>query len=213
MRAARILNMIALLSASVAVACGGGPSPAVSPGLQQADEPLLPGDMIRVAFSEERNLNGEFPVDETSSASLPLLGRVSVTGLGGAALRDSLITAYEGQLRNQTVQVGILRRVRVLGEVNSPGLYHIDPTMTLVDAIALAGGPTTTGKLDGVDVWRDGRVIAEDLPETNLVGNFVRSGDQIIVPRTSWLSRNATWVIGGTISTAAIVITTIITSD
>lgn len=191
-------------------ACGSNPSPAPPSTLVVTDEPLLPGDRIGVTFSAERELSGEFPVDETFDAALPLLGRTNVEGVGGAALRDSLIRAYEVQVRNQTVQVTLLRRVRVLGEVRQPGLYHVDPTMALIDAIALAGGATDQGRLDDVDIMRDGRVAADDVATANLVGSYVQSGDQIIVPKTSWLSRNAAWVIGGSVSTAAIIVTALI---
>lgn len=196
----------------VCVACGSKVASSPPSTLAVTDDPLRPGDQIRVAFSEERDLGGDFPIDDTHRAALPLIGRTGVEGIGGAALRDSLTAAYEAQVRNQSVQVTLLRRVRVLGEVQRPGLYHVDPTMTLVDAIALAGGPTNQGRLDDVDIIREGRVVAKDVGTTDLVGSYVRSGDQIMVPKTSWFSRNAAWIVGGTVSTAAIVITTIINS-
>lgn len=194
------------------VACGSNPSPSSPSALAESDEPLRPGDRLRVSFSEERTLDGEFPVDEAYRAALPLLGQTSVRDLGGTALRDSLMRAYEGQVRNQSVQVVLLRRVRVLGEVQTPGLYHVDPTMTLLDAIALAGGQTNLGRLDDVDIIRDGRLVAENIDTNDLVGSFVRSGDQIMVPQRSWLSRNAPWVVGGTASAAAILVTILLNS-
>lgn len=208
MKSLLLLASVCLISA----ACGSKSATVPPAALAATDEPLLPGDQIRVAFSEERELGGEFPVDETSHAALPLLGRTSVRGSSGANLRDSLVSAYEAQVRNQTVQITLLRRVRVLGEVQEPGLYHVDPTMTLVDAIAQAGGPTNNGQLDGVDILRNGRPVAENLEATALVGSYLRSGDQIMVPKTSWFSRNAAWVVGGTVSAAAIVTTSIINS-
>lgn len=217
MRSAAACVLLSLLVS--ACASGGGDPPPADPGappsadLAATDEPLQPGDQVRVTFSQERELSGEFPVDETFDVALPLIGRTNVRGVPGPTLRDSLSRALEGQIRNQTVQVTLLRRVRVLGDVQRPGLYLIDNSMTLVDAIALAGGTTQQGKLDGVDIVRDGVIVAEDLPSTALVGSYVRSGDQIMVPKTSWLSRNAAWVIGGTVTTAAIVITSILTSD
>jgi protein involved in polysaccharide export with SLBB domain len=181
--------------------------------LAASDEPLRPGDRLRVSFSEERTLDGEFSVDESYRAALPLLGQTSVRDLAGTALRDSLMRAYEGQVRNQSVQVVLLRRVRVLGEVETPGLYHVDPTMTLLDAIALAGGPTPLGRLDDVDNIRDGRMVAQNIDTNDLVGSFVRSGDQIMVPQRSWLSRNAPWVVGGTVSATAILVTILLNSN
>lgn len=202
------LAFAALITLPIVMGACSSPSaqPAGPTVLDATDEPLQPGDVVRVTFSEERQLNGDFPVDETYSAALPLLGRVDVRDQGGSALRDSLVQAYEGQVRNQSVQVVVLRRVRVLGEVREPGLYHLDPTMSTIDAIALAGGASSQGQLDGVEILRDGRVVASGLNEEDLLGSYVRSGDQIMVPRTSWLSRNAAWVVGGTVTSAAIII-------
>ena len=191
---------------------GAGTSGAGTMPLAAGDQPLEPGDMVRVSFSVERNLNGDFPVDETYRVGLPLLGWTDVEGIPGSALRDSLVGAYGTQLRNQTVQVTPLRRVRVMGDVQNPGLYHLDPTMTLLDAIALAGGPSSSGQLDGVEIIRDGTVVASDLGEADLVGSFVRSGDQIMVPSRSWFSRNAGWVIGTVVSASAIIYAALINS-
>lgn len=194
------------------ISCGGGPAVG-SPSLTPTDEPLSPGDMIRVSFSVERTLNGEFPVDETYRVGLPLLGWTDVDGLSGSQLRDSLLVAYGAQIRNQTVQIIPLRRIRVLGAVQQPGLYHVDPTMSLIDAIAIAGGPTPTGTLDGIEIIRGGAVVASGIAETDLVGSYVRSGDQIMVPERSWFARNAGWVIGSAVSATAIIYAAIINSD
>lgn len=194
-------------------ACGSQRMPSGPSTLAITDEPLRPGDALRITFSAERELSGEFPIDENQRSALPLIGEVGVEGMGGGVLRDSLVRAYGRHVRNQTVQVTLLRRVRVLGEVQRPGIYHVDPTMALVDAIALAGGPTAQGRLDDIDIIRDGRVVAANVGTNDLVGSYVRSGDQIMVPKTSWLSRNAAWVIGGTVSTAAIIVTAIVSGD
>ena len=206
-----LFYLLILLSAGCASGAGT-PGFELQP-LAAGDEPLEPGDMVRVGFSVERDLNGDFPVDETFGVGLPLLGWTNVQGMSGSALRDSLVLAYGTQLRNQTVQVTPLRRVRVMGAVQNPGLYHIDPTMTLLDAIALAGGPATDGQLNGVDIIRDGTVVASNLGEADLVGSFVRSGDQIMVPSRSWFSRNAGWVIGTVVSASAIIYAAIINTS
>ena len=108
--------------------------------------------------------------------------------------------------RNQAVQLAYLRRVRVLGEVRSPGLYHIDPTMTFDDAIALAGGTNSEGNLKSVTLVRDGEEVAKGLDVTRSVSTAVHSGDQIYVPKTSWLSRNGAVIIGATIAGIATIV-------
>jgi len=208
------MRRLLLLLTFITFGCAsGGGSSDISTSLAATDEPLAPGDLIRVQFSVERDLDGDFPVDETYRSNLPLLGSTEVGGLTGAELRESLTAAYGAQLRNQTVQITLLRRVRVLGAVQEPGLYHTDPTMALIDAVALAGGPTPNGKLDGIEIIRGGQVVASGIKSTELVGAYLRSGDQIMVPERSWFSRNAGWVVGTAVSATAIIYAAIINSS
>lgn len=175
----------------------------VSPATSQ---PLQPGDALSVSFSMEPALNGIYYVDEGGRVNLPILGSRSVGTVPPAELKQALVDEYDGQLRNQTVQITWLRRVVVFGAVNVPGLYHVDGTMTLADAIALAGGATPIGKLDGVQIVRNGQVIQDDLPASTLVGQQIYSGDQITVPERSWVSRYAGVLIGATLSAITLVL-------
>ena len=68
------------------------------------DLPLMPGDAIRVSFSEEPELNGEFTIDETGTISLPLLGARIVVDQSAAAVKAQLAEEYARRTRNQSVQ-------------------------------------------------------------------------------------------------------------
>lgn len=166
--------------------------------------PLEPGDAIGVLLSREPDLSGQYSVDEQSLVRLPLIGTRNVRDVPPRQLRQEILDAYGEQVRNQAVQVTLLRRVRVLGAVNEPGLYHVDPTMTVVDAVALAGGASSLGRLTDVEIFRDGERIESTLELSNL--EQIRSGDQIVVPERSWLSRNTGVVIGATLSLVGILV-------
>jgi len=168
--------------------------------------PLEPGDAIRLAFWREPELSGEYPVDETGAVVLPFLGHRNVTGIPPATLKRQLLEEYGGQLQNQQVQLTLLRRVRVLGAVNEPGLYFVDPTMTLGDAIALAEGVASDGKLDDIKIFRDGEEIRSNLDSTVRVTDEVRSGDQILVPQRSWFNRNGAVIIASMVTAVAFVL-------
>lgn len=175
---------------------------------QAEGAPLQPGDMIRVTLSREVDDSGDYPVDETGQVGLPIIGMVDVTNTPATQLKRELITRYEEQLRNQTIQVVFLRRVRVLGEVKQPGLYHVDPTMTLADAVVLAGGPTANGKLEEVRIVRAGEKIEANINDAAF--QRVESGDHIVIPEKSWASRNSRVLIGGSITAAAIILRTVV---
>lgn len=158
---------------------------------------LAPGDAVSLAFWREPDLDGEYPIDEAGEAVLPIIGPTVMTGAGTVELKESLLDAYAQELRNQHVQITFMRRVRVLGAVQSPGMYFVDPTMTLGDALAQAGGATDAGKLDGIEILRDDQTVRSGLDVQSLITEQVRSGDQIMVPERSWLSRNTRVVLGG----------------
>lgn len=168
--------------------------------------PLEPGDAIELSAWREPDLSGRYMVDETGTVVLPLLGSRRVTGTPAAELKRRLLEEYGGQLRSPDIQLLLLRRVKVLGAVKNPGLYHVDPTMNLSDVIALAGGSTREGRLGGLRIQRGDREFRSDLDEAAPIPNGLRSGDRILVPERSWFARHSPILAGATISALTILI-------
>jgi polysaccharide export outer membrane protein len=167
---------------------------------------LEPGDAVRLTFWREPEMNGDYFVDETGTVTLPLLGKRSVTGVPADELKRVLTGELQDQLVNQSVQVTLLTRVRILGAVQRPGLYHVDPTMMVGDAVALAGGATPAGRLDRIRVERAGQVVLSRVSASDPVFAEIRSGDQILIPERSWLSRNGAVVLGAAISAVGLIV-------
>lgn len=175
--------------------------------------PLHPGDRIRLKIWREPDLSGDFDVDETGQAVFPKVGPMEVTGMSPGTLKRTLVGAYERWLRDPAIEVQLLRRVNIIGAVRSPGLYQIDPTMTLADAAALAGGAAADGSPDQVDLMRRGEKLPVKLSRrTQLSDTPLRSGDQLYFRQRSWLSRN-TGVVAGILTATAGIIVTIATRD
>ena len=158
---------------------------------------LEPGDVIRLRVWREENMSGEFTVDAEGSVVFPRIGPLTVTGKEPSILKDELIEQYSRLLRTPAVEVTFLRRINVGGAVQRPGVYHIDPTMTVRDVLLEAGGATPLGRSDRIELIRDGELIEaslrQDLP---IVESVVRSGDQLYVPERSWLARNTNAAVG-----------------
>lgn len=164
---------------------------------------LRPGDAVRVAVWREPDLSGEFQLDQRGYATFPKLGPVLVAALHPDSIRPALVAEYAKYLVNPSVEVVPLRRVSVLGAVAKPGLYPVDPTMTLADAVALAGGAAPDGKRDVVELRRgDEVVVARFEPGTPVSRTHLRSGDQLWVPQKGWLSRNP-WIFTSVLAAAA----------
>lgn len=178
-----------------------------SPAVRRGDHPLRPGDHIRVSSWREEGITDDFVVDEDGTVVLPLLGTREVTSRPASQVKNSLVEDYQAQFRNHTVSVTLLRRVSILGAVNQPGIYHVDPTMTVSEAVALAAGPTDDGKMSEVRILRNGQELETELSQQAPLAQNVRSGDQIIVPKRNWFARNSVMLIGTSISAVTILLT------
>lgn len=186
-------------------ACSSSPPPSTAraDGVQP-DPGLRPGDAVRVQVWREGDLSGTFTVDDRGVVTLPLLGEREVAGLEPAELRDDLLIDYREYLQNPSIQVTVLRRINILGAVTQPGLYPVDATISLSEALGLAGGITPEGDADDIRLYRDDRVISRDLDRNVLVGNVdIRSGDRIVVGERNWFERNPGALIGSLIAAAA----------
>lgn len=164
---------------------------------------LRPGDVVRLVIWREEDFSGEFPVAQDGSVVLPRLGRQEVTGEMPDALRKRWLQEYERYLRNPSIEITFLRRITVLGAVREAGLKHVDPTMTIAQALALAGGTTQDGATEKIVLMRDGEPIETVTERTRIAETPLRSGDQLFVPERSWASRNTgivTALISGAVS-------------
>ncbi len=200
----RRLAGLALLAALGAGQAAAQEGPAFHP------DGLRPGDFVRVAVWREPDLSGEYQVDQRGYATFPKLGPVPVAALHPDSIRPALLREYAKYLVNPSVEVVPLRRVSVLGAVARAGLYPVDPTMTLADAVALAGGAAPDGKRDVVELRRGAEVVIAKLDVATPVSRTpLRSGDQLWVPQRSWLSRNP-WVFSSVVAAAATITAVVI---
>ena len=162
-----------------------------APVQRAAEGRIEPGDRVAVKVYLEPSLSDEVLVNPNDDIVLARLGTIHVATIAVGALQDTLRARYATFLRNPDVSVTVLRRVVVNGDVGRPNVYYVDVTSTLRDVIAQAGGITENGNPDRVAIIRNG----ESIPVPNWRDDVsrasdLRSGDQIFVPKRSWLYRN-----------------------
>jgi protein involved in polysaccharide export with SLBB domain len=183
------------------------PAPAQSSGTGPDAVTLQPGDVVRVAIWREPDLSGEFHVDENGTVIFPLLGEKRVADVPFPALRESLMEEYRVHLRNPSITIVPLRRINVLGDVNRPGLYTVDPTISLAGVVALAGGTNAAGDLNRIRILRGGEVVQQRALAASSLQDFgIRSGDQVLVGRRGWFDRNSTFIVSALLSVSSIVV-------
>ncbi|HET7816322.1 MAG TPA: polysaccharide biosynthesis/export family protein [Sphingomicrobium sp.] len=163
--------LVVSLAAAMVTACAdtrGGPIP-YSEALAAPDAPAIvpleagykiaPLDTITVKVFKMPDLSGDYEVDLTGQISMPLIGEVQAVELTTAEL-DKRLTEKLGEryLENPDVSVGVKastrRSVTVDGAVNKAGSYPVTGPVTLMQAIANAGGTSPEANARRVAVFR-----------------------------------------------------------
>lgn len=187
-----------LLAGATACASSGPPTASGPVAAEDAGElGLRAGDALLLRVWREPELSDTVRVDQYGRVVLPLLGERQVAGITTDSLERQLERDFREYLKNPAIDITALRRVSILGAVTRPGLYTVDATISLSDALALAGGVSSDGDESGIRLIRDGTVLRESLDRSALMARLpIRSGDQVYVRERSWLSRNWQWLAG-----------------
>ena len=102
-----------------------------------------PGDKLRITVVNNPDLSGEFTIQQSGGISLPSVGRIQVAGRGFDELEDEVAKRLrESGLLDPQVSVDVVeyRAVYVVGDVKTPGRYPFEMGMTVLQALAVAGG-------------------------------------------------------------------------
>ena len=161
----------------------------------------MPGDRVTIEFytssGEEINeISGERTIDREGNIFLPYVGTVGVEGLDAVGIRLKLERLYEEVFPSAVVGVEALLRISVTGSVRAPNVYYVDPTTTLLQAIAQSGGEGSQNGSQGfsrgepdlsqVRLVRGDSTVVVDLTASTqnieMLNRRVASGDWLYVP-------------------------------
>jgi polysaccharide export outer membrane protein len=118
---------------------------------------LGPGDKVRVTVYNEADLSGDFEISGQGDVALPLIGQVHVADRTITDVEAIIAQKYgKDYLVNPRVNVEVLnyRPFFILGEVKTPGSYPYVNGMTVLNAVALAGGYTNRANRDRIYIKR-----------------------------------------------------------
>ena len=120
---------------------------------------IAPLDTLSVKVFKMPDLSGDYEVDLTGQIALPLVGSVRAVDLTTAELDDRLTAKLsEKYLQNPDISVGVKsstrRNVTVDGAVTKVGTFSVNGPMTLIQAVAQAGGPTQDANPRRVAIFR-----------------------------------------------------------
>jgi polysaccharide biosynthesis/export protein len=171
---------------------------------------LRGGDLLRVVVFREKELSGDYLIDARGFVQIPGVGVLQVAGLEPHQAQERIVEALRARgFSSPEVAVMAQVRVSVLGEVRQPALYPTEPGTSLLQLLTIAGGPTERANLRATRVVRDGRVFVVDL-EGGLAGGaagrvVLYSGDYVVVPRRTGLTRENFQFVTSLVGTVAAV--------
>ena len=155
---------------------------------------LGPGDIFEVRVYGEADLTGQYRVAPDGTIDYPLIGQVHVDGLDAHRLAAEISKRLgETYIRRPQVSITIKdqssKKIIVLGHVSEPGTFAFVPNMTILEAIAAAGGFSQIAWKDRVQISRvhDGQKFAIEVPVGEILKGKARNvplrpGDSIYVP-------------------------------
>ena len=157
---------------------------------------VQPGDNLEISVWKEEDLQRQVLIRPDGRFSFPLVGDVEAAGKTVEQLREVLTQRLSVFVPDLTVTVTVREiggnRIYVIGQVNSPGTFVVNPRVDVMQALSLAGGTTAFASLDDIIILRraaDGsqRAISFKYKDVargrSLDQNIVlNSGDIVVVP-------------------------------
>lgn len=158
------------------------------------------GDVIEVRVYQETELTGLYRVEAYGGFTFPLIGPVQATGLTPSELSQLLADRLKsGFLRNPQVTVFVKeshsKKIFILGKVKKPGTYPFEEGMSVVQAVAVAGGLLPVAARDLIliraDETKDHReerflVPFKEISQGKAPNAAMKPGDILFIPE-SWL--------------------------
>src|SRR6202163_4281353 len=205
---------LVMISASAAAQDDPKPSPSATP-TNRDSKPARPAtvpdtsrvdnktyvigenDVLDIDVWKEKEISRAIPVRPDGKISLPLIGEIQASGMTPLQLQDDIAQRLKSFLANPAVTVIVTdprsRHFNIMGQVAKPGAYPLTQSMTVLDAISVAGGFRDFAKEIKIYVLRTmpGGNTPERLPfnykdaikgknpEKNVV---LKPGDTIVVP-------------------------------
>lgn len=177
--------------------------------LEQGD--FAVGDRIVVDVVGDAALTDTFTVRSGPTLQLANLPPMPLSGVLRSELNEHVTKELSRYLQQPTVRVVPLLRVAVMGQVGSPGFYHVPADMLLSDVLMVAGGPAGDADLERSQIRRgDDALLGSQhfaiavTDGLSLDALNLRSGDEVLLKerrRFDWRSiLQAVTITSGVIS-------------
>lgn len=157
------------------------------------DYRIVPGDVLEISVWREEGLTKQVLVRADGGLSFPLVGDLAAGGLTVEDVRATVTDRLSEYLADPVVSVSVIttsQKIYVVGKVNKPGEFVTPGRVTVMHALALAGGLNPFADRDDITILRqrgdqttplpfdyDAVAAGEDLEQNILLMN----GDVVVV--------------------------------
>ncbi len=156
---------------------------------------VLPGDVLQISVWKEPELQMEVLVRPDSAFSFPLAGDISTDGLSVVELQAELTKRLSRYISSPVVTVSVKdvlgNKVYVIGQVNKPGEFVVNPQVDVMQALSMAGGLTPFAATNDIKILRrtGSRQIALSFKYNDVLKGrrleqnvMLQAGDIVVVP-------------------------------
>jgi polysaccharide export outer membrane protein len=151
------------------------------------------GDKLRIEVYKDAQLSQSAQVRPDGKVTLPLIGDLMASGLTPIELRDLIATKLKEYVTNPTVTVIVVETVPatayVMGEVNHPGAVNLQTPLTIIQALAVAGGLKDFADEKNIRVLRKASTGVKTITfnyreavKSNGAPIYLQPGDTVVVP-------------------------------
>jgi polysaccharide export outer membrane protein len=197
-------TLLIIVTLIFCASCGTGDVDPAYEALVQTDHEfpstgeLGAGDKFELRVHGQDDLSGEFTVSPDGTINYPYIGRIEVSGKTCAEIETEIGDGLQaGYLKNPSVLCAITeynsKRIYLFGEVKSPGAFPYKSNISIIEAVALAGGFSERANTNGTKLSRvvNGTEIQVRVPMQEIVEGRSRNirllpGDIIYVPESPY---------------------------
>ena len=162
---------------------------------QEVGYTVKPGDTLIVSVWKEPDLQGDVLVTPDGAFAFPLVGQVDARGKTVTQLQQIVSERLQKYISDPVVTVSVRdirgNKVYVIGQVNKPGEFIVNPRVDVMQALSMAGGTTPFASLGNIIILRRAGAQQEALrfdftsvaKGKDLAQNIeLRAGDVVVVP-------------------------------
>jgi polysaccharide export outer membrane protein len=158
MKILRLMAIVVLTGCVAGTAMAAGKTSGDVTGVFMRNYLIGPGDVLEISVWKEEALTKNLIVLPDGKINFPLIGEVVAAGRTVGQLKNEIATRLERFVPDPVLSVGVQQvnslKIFVIGRVNNPGQFVLNNSISVLQALAMAGGLDSFAKRDQVKIFR-----------------------------------------------------------